>query len=215
MTKRHFLIAAVLLLSISSAFAQGNGLSGINQATSMVTSYFDPATKLIYAIGAVVGLIGGVKVYSKFSSGDPDTSKTAASWFGACIFLIVAATILRSFFLYAYGELSHQQGDRSLGRVSGTQKPVSVHFRRRVACPFRAVCHPLYGGCQSMDLYRLRRDFRIHSGVADFLPEQEVWGTRADEAFRFAQPPSIPHQPTTHSPSAAAQGAAKTKEKRE
>ena len=52
-----------------------------------------------HAIGAVVGLIGGVKVYSKFSSGDPDTSKTAASWFGACIFLIVAATILRSFFL--------------------------------------------------------------------------------------------------------------------
>lgn len=99
MTKRHFLIAAVLLLSISSAFAQGNGLSGINQATNMVTSYFDPATKLIYAIGAVVGLIRGVKVYSKFSSGDPDTSKTAASWFGACIFLIVAATILRSFFL--------------------------------------------------------------------------------------------------------------------
>lgn len=99
MIKRHFLIAAVLLLSISSAFAQGNGLSGINQATNMVTSYFDPATKLIYAIGAVVGLIGGVKVYSKFSSGDPDTSKTAASWFGACIFLIVAATILRSFFL--------------------------------------------------------------------------------------------------------------------
>ena len=56
-------------------------------------------TKLIYAIGAVIGLIGGVKVYSKCSSGDPDTSKTAASWFGACIFLIVAATILRSFFL--------------------------------------------------------------------------------------------------------------------
>lgn len=56
-------------------------------------------TKLCYAIGAVVGLVGGIKVYNKFSSGDPDTSKTAASWFGACIFLIVAATILRSFFL--------------------------------------------------------------------------------------------------------------------
>ncbi len=37
----------------------------------MVSSYFDPGTKLIYAIGAVVGLIGGVKVYGKFSSGDP------------------------------------------------------------------------------------------------------------------------------------------------
>ena len=65
----------------------------------MVTSYFDPLTLLIYAVGAVIGLIGGIKVYQKFSSGDPDTSKTAPSWYGACIFLIVSATVLRSFFL--------------------------------------------------------------------------------------------------------------------
>jgi len=99
MRKKTLLSMAVLLAIGTSLFAQGNGLQGINDATNMVTSYFDPGTKLIYAIGAVVGLIGGVKVYGKFSSGDPDTSKTAASWFGACIFLIVAATILRSFFL--------------------------------------------------------------------------------------------------------------------
>lgn len=90
---------AVAAMATTSLYAQGNGQAGIVEATNMVTSYFDPGTKLIYAIGAVVGLIGGVKVYGKFSSGDPDTSKTAASWFGACIFLIVAATILRSFFL--------------------------------------------------------------------------------------------------------------------
>ena len=95
--KKIFLLVALIMAAIT-AFAQGNGVGGITEATKMVTSYFDPATKLIYAIGAVVGLIGGVKVYNKFSSGDPDTSKTAASWFGACIFLIVA-TILRSFFL--------------------------------------------------------------------------------------------------------------------
>ena len=99
MTKKRLLLSAAFVLAAIGAFAQGNGSAGITEATSMVTSYFDPATKLIYAFGAVVGLIGGVKVYSKFSSGDPDTSKTAASWFGACIFLIVAATILRSFFL--------------------------------------------------------------------------------------------------------------------
>lgn len=97
--KKQSLMMVALLLATVSAFGQGDGSAGITEATTMVTGYFDPATKLIYAIGAVVGLIGGVKVYSKFSSGDPDTSKTAASWFGACIFLIVAATILRSFFL--------------------------------------------------------------------------------------------------------------------
>ena len=58
------------MFAASKVFAQGgNGLAGINDATNMVTSYFDPGTKLIYAIGAVVGLIGGIKVYNKFSSG--------------------------------------------------------------------------------------------------------------------------------------------------
>jgi hypothetical protein len=98
-TKKQILTTVATMLVTASAFAQGDGSAGIAEATSMITGYFEPATRLIYAIGAVVGLIGGVKVYSKFSSGDPDTSKTAASWFGACIFLIVAATILRSFFL--------------------------------------------------------------------------------------------------------------------
>ena len=100
MTKKKIhLVFIMATLSAANLFAQGDGSAGINEATKMITGYFDPATKLIYAIGAVVGLIGGVKVYGKFSAGDPDTSKMAASWFGACVFLIVAATILRSFFL--------------------------------------------------------------------------------------------------------------------
>ena len=97
--KKKITMLLLIAATATGAYARGNGIAGINEATKMVTSYFDPGTKLIYAVGAVVGLIGGIKVYNKFSSGDPDTSKTAASWFGACIFLIVAATILRSFFL--------------------------------------------------------------------------------------------------------------------
>ncbi len=89
MTKKKILMQAAFILAIvSSAFAQGDGTAGITEATNMVTSYFDPGTKLIYAIGAVVGLIGGIKVYNKFSSGDPDTSKTAASWFGGVFSLL-------------------------------------------------------------------------------------------------------------------------------
>lgn len=86
MNKKLILTLMAVVLA-SAAMAQGNGIKGITDATSMVTSYFAPLTKLIYAVGAVVGLIGGIKVYQKFSSGDPDTSKTAASWFGACISL--------------------------------------------------------------------------------------------------------------------------------
>ena len=96
---KNLILTLMAVVLASAAMAQGNGIKGITDATSMVTSYFAPLTKLIYAVGAVVGLIGGIKVYQKFSSGDPDTSKTAASWFGACIFLVIVGVVLESFFL--------------------------------------------------------------------------------------------------------------------
>jgi hypothetical protein len=55
---RFFFSAVALLMTAVSAFAQGNGAAGITEATQMVTSYFDPATKLIYAIGTMVGVTG-------------------------------------------------------------------------------------------------------------------------------------------------------------
>ena len=68
------------LCSALACFAQGNGMAGISEATNMVTSYFDPLTKLIFAVAAILGLVGGVRVYSKFSSGDPDASKAMAEY---------------------------------------------------------------------------------------------------------------------------------------
>jgi hypothetical protein len=64
----------------------------------MVKGYFATGTTLLYAIGAVVGLVGAVKVYNKWNSGEGDTNKVAAAWFGSCIFLVVVATVLKSFF---------------------------------------------------------------------------------------------------------------------
>jgi hypothetical protein len=75
-----------------------DGNAGINQANDMVRSYFDSGTNLMYAIGAIVGLIGAVKVYNKWNAGEPDTGRVAAAWFGSCVFLVVVATVIRSFF---------------------------------------------------------------------------------------------------------------------
>jgi hypothetical protein len=90
-------LLAGMLVTINVAFSQ-DGNAGIQEATSKVKSYFQAGTNLMYAIGAIVGLVGAVKVYNKWNSGDPDTSKTAAAWFGSCIFLVVVATVLKSFF---------------------------------------------------------------------------------------------------------------------
>ena len=91
-------LLAILLFSVS-VFAQAqDGNAGINQATEMVKSYFASGANLMYAVGAIVGLVGAVKVYQKWSNGHPDTGSTAAAWFGSCVFLVVVATVLKSFF---------------------------------------------------------------------------------------------------------------------
>lgn len=99
-SKRGMLYASastVLIFLTTKSFAQ-DGNTGINEANTKVRSYFDSGTNLMYAVGALVGLIGAVKVYQKWNSGDPDTGKVAAAWFGSCVFLVIVATVIKSFF---------------------------------------------------------------------------------------------------------------------
>ena len=80
-----------------AAHAQ-DGNAGINQANEMVRSYFPTAVNLLYAVGAICGLVGAVKVYRHWVNGDRETNSHASAWFGACIFLVVVSTIIKSFF---------------------------------------------------------------------------------------------------------------------
>lgn len=94
--KASLLTEFSILVSLSTQ-AQ-DGLAGIAEADRQVRSYFAAGTSLMYAIGAILGLIGAVKVYQKWNAGDPDTGKVAAAWFGSCVFLVVVATVIQSFF---------------------------------------------------------------------------------------------------------------------
>ena len=53
MKKKRLIMMLAAVAAASAAMAQGNGQAGITEATQLV-------------IGAVCGLIGGVKVYNKF-----------------------------------------------------------------------------------------------------------------------------------------------------
>lgn len=94
---RRWQLTACMMLAALISKAQ-DGAAGISEADSQVRSYFEPGTNLMYAIGAVLGLVGAVKVFQKWNAGDQDTNKVAAAWFGSCIFLVVVATVLQSFF---------------------------------------------------------------------------------------------------------------------
>lgn len=101
LVKKILRISAALLYFLIVCTVISNaqtGEEGIREATAKVKGYFTDGTLLMYAIGAIVGLVGAVKVYNKWSAGEPDTAKVASSWFGACIFLVVVATVLKAFF---------------------------------------------------------------------------------------------------------------------
>lgn len=92
-------LTATTFLYQFSIYAQtADGNNGLNQANTLVRSYFDTATQLMYAIGAISGLIGAVRIVGKTSEERHRMGSEIAIWFGSCIFLVIAATVLKSFY---------------------------------------------------------------------------------------------------------------------
>ncbi len=60
---RFIVLGAAMVLTVAGLEVFGqDGLAGINEANTKVRSYFDAGTNLMYAVGALLGLIGAVKV---------------------------------------------------------------------------------------------------------------------------------------------------------
>lgn len=73
--------------------------TGLKQATDEVKGVFETACNLLYAVCAIMAIIGCFHVYSKWTSGDPDVTKAVAGWIGGLIFVGVAITVIRAVFI--------------------------------------------------------------------------------------------------------------------
>ncbi|HEY4062367.1 MAG TPA: DUF4134 domain-containing protein [Puia sp.] len=96
--KRWMAVIAALLITQWLQAQTADGNNGLNQANTLVRGYFDTATQLMYAVGAVLAIVGAVRVYQLWGDRNGEGPKAAAAWFGACIFLVVVSTVIRSFF---------------------------------------------------------------------------------------------------------------------
>ncbi|WP_121195594.1 DUF4134 family protein [Mucilaginibacter gracilis] len=67
LNKNGLLLAFSLMLLAFSSQAQ-DGAAGIQQATTMVKGYFDAGCNLMYAIGAILGIVGAIKVFRKWKA---------------------------------------------------------------------------------------------------------------------------------------------------
>lgn len=95
---RMALTADLLFMTMLANAQQGNGAGALSTTATTIRSYGTAAQTIVLALGVIIGLIGAVRVYSKFHNGDPDTQKAVMSWFGASLFLVAVGTILTAFF---------------------------------------------------------------------------------------------------------------------
>jgi hypothetical protein len=96
-TKQLWLVAVLLAMAQVPVFAQ-SGVNGLNTATTTLKTYVDPVTNIALVIGGIVGIVGAIRVYSKWNSGDHDINKELMGWGGSCVFLVVSALIIKAFF---------------------------------------------------------------------------------------------------------------------
>lgn len=98
-SRRLFLTAAVGLCQ-TAVYAQGAaaGTAAIKQATGIFQQYLAPVQNLLYAIAAIIGVVGAFTIFSKMQNGDQDVKKSILMTVGGCVAFIALATALPAFF---------------------------------------------------------------------------------------------------------------------
>lgn len=91
------LIAFGFVCTIAKAQTDA-GSGAISTAAQTISRYQEPVQKLMYAIAAVIGIIGAFSVYFKMQNGDTDVKKTIMMTVGGCIAMVALATALPAFF---------------------------------------------------------------------------------------------------------------------
>lgn len=94
---QYFILAACLALPMLSLAQDAIG-TGLTSAGTKIKGYSSQVGTLILAIGGIIGLVGGIRVYTKWNNGDHEINKEVVGWAGSCVFLLLTGTILRAFF---------------------------------------------------------------------------------------------------------------------
>ena len=93
---RYLVVAILLCLGSGEVFAQA--ADPFAAATGEITGYQESVKNLLYAIAAVIALVGAFNVYHKMTNGDQDVKKTIMLTLGGCIAMIALSTALPAFF---------------------------------------------------------------------------------------------------------------------
>lgn len=74
------------------------GISDFYQASGEVRRWYFALSDLVLVLGAIAGLIGGLRVYANWQSGARFIDAQVMGWFFSCLFLALVGAFLRGVF---------------------------------------------------------------------------------------------------------------------
>ena len=82
------ILSLFFFLSGSETFGQSApGVAKFQEVETDMKKFYVALSRLSFVIGAVSGLLGGLRVYNNWQMGRHHVDVQVISWFGACLFL--------------------------------------------------------------------------------------------------------------------------------
>lgn len=88
----------ISMYAMQTLAQSSKGETGFLDAANEISLYQDPVRKLMYAIAAVIAIVGAFNIYFKMQNGDQDVKKTIMMTIGGCVAFVAAASALPKFF---------------------------------------------------------------------------------------------------------------------
>nr|WP_181718659.1 DUF4134 domain-containing protein [Pedobacter sp.]QJS06238.1 plasmid transfer protein, TraE family [Pedobacter sp.] len=99
--KIHYIRAALTALFCClnfSIYAQAPGIQEFGDATRMVKGQYTAMTYVVSTLGAIFGLVGGIRIYNNWQSGKHNIDAQVMGWFGAFLFLQLIAVFIKALY---------------------------------------------------------------------------------------------------------------------
>ncbi|MBD1430196.1 MULTISPECIES: DUF4134 domain-containing protein [Sphingobacterium] len=87
----------IISLNVKTLNAQP-GINEFYSLTNEVNRYYFNFSDLALAIGAICGLIGGLRIYNNWQLGKDRIDTQISGWFMSCLFLTILSSVLKGLF---------------------------------------------------------------------------------------------------------------------
>lgn len=91
-----FIPLSIFFAVLPKAYAQmPPGIPEFNEGENLIIQNFHALSGAVLVLGAVFGLVGGLRVYNNWQLGKRNIDQEVIGWFSACLFLSVLGGFLR------------------------------------------------------------------------------------------------------------------------